>query len=49
MNINFGLFETIDIKNIRKLPKKIRDKKKKEMLSERALGDYKNWFNGNLY
>jgi hypothetical protein len=29
--------------------KKIRDKKKKEMLSERALGDYKNWFNGNLY
>jgi methylenetetrahydrofolate--tRNA-(uracil-5-)-methyltransferase len=49
MNINFGLFDTIDIKNIRKLPKKIRDKKKKEMLSERALHDYKNWFNGTLY
>ena len=45
MNINFGLFESMDIKHIRKLPKRIRDKKKKELLSERALEDYRHWFN----
>jgi len=43
MNINFGLFDQIDIRDLRKLPKKIRDLQKKERLSNRALEDIRIW------
>lgn len=43
MNVNFGLFDQVDIRDLRKLPKKIRDLKKKERLSNRALEDMRTW------
>ncbi len=43
MNVNFGLFDQVDTRDLRKLPKKIRDLKKKERLSNRALEDIRTW------
>ncbi len=43
MNVNFGLFDQVDTKDLRKLPKKVRDLKKKERLSNRALEDIRTW------
>jgi methylenetetrahydrofolate--tRNA-(uracil-5-)-methyltransferase len=43
MNVNFGLFDQVDTRDLRKLPKKIRDLKKKERLSNRALEDTRTW------
>jgi methylenetetrahydrofolate--tRNA-(uracil-5-)-methyltransferase len=43
MNVNFGLFDQVDTRDLRKLPKKIRDLKKKERLSNRALEDMRIW------
>ena len=45
MNINFGLFESMDVSDIRKKPKKIRDLEKKNRIARRAEHDLSTWLN----
>lgn len=48
MNINFGLFENMDISDIRKKPKKIRDLEKKSRIAQRAERDLNTWLNSSM-
>ena len=48
MNINFGLFESMDIRDIRKKPKRIRDMEKKIRISQRAESDLNKWLNSSF-
>ena len=48
MNINFGLFENMDIRDIRKKPKRIRDMEKKIRISQRAESDLNKWLNSSF-
>ncbi len=43
MNINFGLFEKMDISDIRKKPKRVRDLEKKGRIAQRAKDDLSTW------
>ena len=43
MNINFGLFENMDIRDIRKMPKRMRDMEKKNRIAMRAESDLNEW------
>ena len=48
MNINFGLFENMDIRDIRKKPKRIRDMEKKIRIAQRAESDLNKWLNSSF-
>ena len=48
MNINFGLFEKMNISDIRKKPKRIRDIEKKNRIAQRAENDLNEWLSSNF-
>ena len=48
MNINYGLFESMDIRDIRKKPKRIRDVEKKNRIAQRAESDLNKWLSSSF-
>tara|TARA_B100000676_G_C17770533_1_gene676483 strand:- start:161 stop:769 length:609 start_codon:yes stop_codon:yes gene_type:complete len=48
MNINFGLFEKMNISDVRKKPKRIRDIEKKNRIAQRAENDLNEWLSSNF-